>query len=172
MITCKYCGQQLQFIGERVEEFYFDCTFCEMTFTLYETSAERKRKMSVPEYINIISTYATTKDFLACDTITLYYTLKDVRGFWYHLKSLLENSKIHITENQIPQSNDSDMEMDEVIRELKKEYMIITKKKFVIENIILERTGFLQNKITEDFLNDIYEQGKEASQKPMYVYIK
>lgn len=172
MITCKYCGQELKFIGEVEQEHYFDCSFCEMTFPLSETSAGRKRKMSVPEYIDTLSHYATTEEILECNTITLYYTLKDIRAFWYYLKTMLEKSKVVLADNQLPKANEGEAGMDQVIQDLLKEFRTISKKKFVIENVILERTGFLPEKITEEFLSDIYDQGKTASQKPMYVYIK
>ncbi|MEK6190618.1 MAG: hypothetical protein N2A99_06480 [Carnobacterium alterfunditum] len=173
METCKYCGQQLEFVGEKEGELYFSCSFCDnMIFTLAETSSGRKRKMSVPKYINTVSMYASTPELLECNTITLYYTLKDIRAFWYHVKTLLEKAKVSIPTGQLPQANNEISDLNDVANELKKEYMIITKKKFVIENIILERTGFLPEKLTEDFLTEIYEQGKKESEKPMYVYIK
>lgn len=172
MVTCKFCGQELQFIGENHGEHHFNCTFCDMTFLLEETSAGRKRKMSVPESIETLNFYSSTKEFLECDTINLYYTLKDIREFWYHLKSLLETAKVKLKDGELVQNANTDSGMDEVVKELMKEYTVITKKKFVVENILLDRTGFLPEKLTEDFLSEIYEAGQMASKKAMYVYIK
>lgn len=172
MVTCKFCGQELKFLGEKENEHYFECTFCVMTFLLSETSSNRKRICSVPEYINTLSFYSTTQEFLECDTINLYHTLKEIRAFWFSLKSLLEGAKVNLREGQLPDIHDKKSQLDQQLKELIKEYIIITKKKFVIENILLERTGFLPEKLTEEFLNGIYTAGKIASDKPMYAYIK
>jgi hypothetical protein len=169
MITCKYCGQELQFVGETDQIQYFNCTFCDMIFPLSETSVDRKRKMSVPEYIDDMAIYQSTKDYLKRDTITLYHVLKEIRKHWYSIKTLLEKMKIHYEEGHLPKPKEEDQE---VVKNLKKEFIDITKKKFVVENIILERTGFLPEKITEEFLSNIIEQGYIASSKPMFIYIK
>lgn len=173
MVTCKYCGQELQFLGARDNETYFNCTFCDLVFPLSETSVDRKRKKSVPEYLESHSIYQSTSQFLERDTITLYHVLQEIRAFWYSNKKLLENLKVQYSENALPNPASSDDEdIDDLRKQLKHEFIILTKKKFVVENIILERTGFLPDKITDDFLGSIIDQGREASKKPMYVYIK
>ncbi len=168
MITCKYCGQELRFVGEKDNEHYFNCSFCEIIFPLSETSVDRKRKMSVPEYYDE-SFYVPTKKLLERDTISLYHLLKDVRATWYSIKSLLEKLKAMDSENSLPKPSEVD---DDTVKNLKREFIDLSKRKFAIENIILERTGYLPAKITEDFLSQIVEQGREASNKPMFVYIK
>lgn len=168
MITCKYCGQELRFVGEKNNEHYFNCSFCEIIFPLSETSVDRKRKMSVPEYYDE-SFYVPTKKLLERDTISLYHLLKDIRATWYSIKSLLEKLKAMDSENSLPKPSEVD---DDTVKNLKREFIDLSKRKFAIENIILERTGYLPPKITEDFLSQIVEQGREASNKPMFVYIK
>lgn len=170
METCKYCAEELQFIGEHENEVHFLCSFCNLTFLLKDTSSNRKRKQSVPDYINPLPIFATTQEFLECDTVNLYYTLKEIRAFWYQIKSLLERTKGKLKDGQIPRA--SKEKPNKMLDELVKEYAVITKKKFVVENILLERTGYLPEKITEDFLNQIIEYGTKASEKPMYIYIK
>ncbi|CAI6330882.1 hypothetical protein [Bacillus subtilis] len=169
MKTCKYCGQELRFIGEYEETLYFDCSFCEIIFPLSETSFDRRRKMSVPEFYDE-SYYVPTKELLKRDTISLYHVLKDVRKAWYDVKKALENLKVYEQQESSlkkPSNNDNDL-----TKNLKQEFIDLSKRKFSIENIILERTGFLPDKITEEFLADIVDKGKKASKKPMFVYIK
>lgn len=168
MITCKYCGQELKFIGEREGNHYFDCTFCEMIFPLSQTSVDRKRKMSVPEDYNP-SFYDSTKNLLERDTISLYHNLKDLRSTWYTIKTALQNINALKNDDSLPKPTDLD---DENVRQLKREYIDLTKRKFVIENIILERTGFLPPKITNEFLSQMIDLGRNESKKPMFIYIK
>ncbi|MED3677071.1 MULTISPECIES: hypothetical protein [Bacillati] len=125
--------------------------------------------MSVPEFYDE-SYYVPTKDLLKRDTISLYHVLKDVKKAWYEVKKALENLRIYQQQESSltkPSNNDNDL-----IKNLKQEFIDLSKRRFSIENIILERTGFLPEKITEEFLADIVDQGKKASKKPMFVYIK
>lgn len=169
MITCKYCGTELQFVGEKECDMFFSCTHCDIVFPLADTSVDRKRKMSVPEYLNVNGIYQSTKQLLECDTFTLYYILKDIRSFWYNIKQLLEKMKIYYKDNELPQTESN---MDDSLKDMKEEFKLLTKQKFVVENILLERTGFFPEKITQEFLDSIEVQGINASGKPMYIYIK
>ncbi|MCM3405470.1 hypothetical protein [Cytobacillus oceanisediminis] len=168
MITCKYCGQELKFVGENEDENYFNCTFCEMVFPLSETSVDRKRIMSVPDSYDD-NFYVPTKKLLERDTISLYHLLKDIRATWYKIKCLLENLKALENENSLSKPKETDTD---IMKKLKNEFIDLSKRKFAVENIILERTGYLPPKITEDFLSEIVGQGMDASNKPMFVYIR
>lgn len=161
MRTCKYCGTELIFEGEFKEVKYFSCTFCEMDFTEEETSFDRKRKQFVPEYVDP-SAVLTTKQMLKTDTITLFYSLRETNKMWFHYKSTLERyNKIELDE-----------ETKKMLHPIKDEYYKVTKQKFALENIILERTGFLPKKITEEFLNGLCSMGEVYNDKRMYIYIK
>lgn len=176
IVTCKYCGQELKFIGEHQDTLYFSCSYCDIEFELKETSSDRKRKMSVPEVYDGNYYNLTTKDFLQRDTITLFLYLKDIRADWFTQKSTLEGLQKMMGKGSSQYDsvnlNKPTMVDDRMLKELKNNYIQLTKKKFVVENIILERTGFLPEKLTEDFLSDIIDQGRKASSKPMFVYIK
>lgn len=161
MRTCKYCGTELIFQGELNNEKYFNCSFCEMDFVEADTSMDRKRKEFVPEYIDILKAH-TTKELLQVDTITLFHMLREANKFWYHIKSTLEKmSKVELNE-----------ESKATLAEIREEYNNITKRKFVLENIILERTGFLPKKINEEFLGSLVALGEIYNNKPMYIYLK
>jgi len=169
MITCKFCGTELQFVGEKEKETFFNCTHCDIVFPLADTSVDRKRKLSIPEYLVDADIYLPTKKLLERDTVTLYHILKETRSFWFNIKKLLESMKVHYKDNEIPQSDEG---ISDDLKSLKDEFKLLTKQKFVVENILLERTGFFPEKLTQEFLNDIEVQGVTASSKPMYIYIK
>ena len=163
MNTCKYCGQLLKAIGTKENIPYFSCSFCEMEFSVEETCIDRQRISVIPALLEDSNIYQTTQQFLERDTITLYHVLKEIRSFWYNLKTLLESAKKQMA---------GDAVLESAITNMTEEYKLLTKKKFVVENIILERTGFFPEKLTEEFLDSVINQALIASSKKMTVYLK
>ena len=163
MNTCKYCGQKLKAIGTKESIPFYFCSFCEMEFSVDETCVDRKRISVIPEILEDSNIYQTTQQFLERDTITLYHVLKEIRSFWYNLKTLLESAKKQM-------AGDAALEIS--VSEMTKEYGVLTKKKFVVENIILERTGFFPEKLTEEFLDSVINQALIARNKKMTVYLR
>lgn len=162
MITCKYCGQKLKKLDDRKNVQFFHCSFCEMDFPVEDTCIDRKRKASELQCHEFTDIYLSTADFLERDTYTLYHALKDIRRFWYDIKTLLENIKSSLISQD-----------DKVIfNEVKSEFIVLTKKRFVVESILFERTGFIPDKITEEFLNTLYQQAENSNKKSMFIYIK
>ncbi|HZH58266.1 MAG TPA: hypothetical protein VEY70_01525 [Metabacillus sp.] len=166
MKTCKYCGTKLQYIGEHNLVHYFACDYCDLSFDESETCENRRRKQSVPEHYHQ-NYYLPTKELLKKNTIELFHMLKDCRKDWYSVFSLL-SKLLNLDEHEIPDKE----ELDQSIKPLYDEYVQLTKQKFIIENILLEKAGFIPERITEEFLSELVEQGKKASCKPMYIYIK
>ena len=168
MKTCKYCGSQLSFMGETDGELYFDCAFCDILFPLNEICTNRNRKMSVPTYYDD-DYMVSTEELLKRDTIGLYHVLQNVRADWYNSKSSLSILK--------KQKNEANIEKEKVntiqnlYDQMYSDYKVLTKKKFVIENIICERTGYLVEKVTDDFLKEIIFLGKKQSSKKMRIYV-
>ena len=163
MNTCKYCGQKLKSIGVRGTVPFYECSFCDLEFPVHETCVDRQRLSVIPECLEHSNIYQTTQQFLQRDTITLYHVLKEIRSFWFNLKTLLEKAKKQIN---------GDKTLENAVEDMMTEYRVLTKKKFVVENIILERTGFVPEKLTEAFLDSVINQGLIASSKKMTVYIK
>lgn len=167
MRTCKYCGTELEFYGRFEGHNQFYCDFCDLFFPEHETCFDRKRKKYKPVAVDHSITLSV-KEMLQTDTITLYYSLRATRKYWYQLKQILES----LTKAQKNGAFNNDPEAKEQMRNIKHEYIQVTKQKFAIENIILERTGFLPKKITDEFLANITVEGHEYDEKPMYIYIK
>ncbi|MBU8732529.1 hypothetical protein KM915_20995 [Cytobacillus oceanisediminis] len=166
MKTCKYCGTTLYFLGEYQNKLHFHCSYCDLSFGIDETCENRKRKQSVPEYYNQ-GYYKSTKELLSINTVELFHMLKECRSDWYNTFSILSRL-MNLDENEIPDKQ----EMDQAVKPLYDEYVKLTKQKFIIENILLEKAGFVPEKITEDFLSMIVSEGRNSSNKPMYIYIK
>lgn len=166
MNTCKYCGTQVKKLINNSSTSTFKCYHCDITFEEHDLCKDRKRKNSVPVSYDK-NYYRSTKELLSCRTIELFHLLKECRKDWYDTFKLL-NSIYGLDENQMPDQS----ELDEVTKPLYHEYVLLTKKKFTIENILLEKAGFIPEKLTDEFLSEIIDQGEKASSKPMYIYIK
>lgn len=167
MRTCKYCGTELEFMGRYSSENQFNCSFCDLMFPESETCLNRKRKKYSPAVIDE-SFFISVKEMLTTDTITLFHCLKATRSHWFQLKNMLEVFK-KVQDDGLYKV---DKEDNSTLKELKHEYIQVTKQKFALENVILERTGFIPKKITEEFLSNIVVEGQEFDEKPMYIYIK
>lgn len=166
METCKYCGSNLEYIGELDSTHHFFCDYCDLSFEESDTCKNRLRKQSVPDHYDI-NFYKSTKELLNCNTVELFHLLRDCRQEWYSIFNLL---------SRMTNMNEHELELnpniDEAFKPLYSEYVDLTKQKFIIENILLEKAGFLPDKLTDEFLSNLINQGKEASSKPMYIYIK
>ncbi|MEB6550217.1 hypothetical protein MXL46_14065 [Heyndrickxia sporothermodurans] len=167
MKTCKYCGTTLNFIGEYNNNIHFHCPYCDITFEIDQTCENRKRKPAIPESYANYGYYKNTKELLKENTISLFHLLKDCRRDWYSVFTLLSQS-MNVKENEFP----NEVDLEKYIQPLYEEYVLLTKQKFIIENILLEKAGFIPEKITEEFLSTIISDGKKLSGKPMYIYIK
>lgn len=166
MKTCKYCGSFLYFIGEFENTIHFHCNYCDLTFNIEETCENKKRKNLVPEDYEI-NFYKTTKELLQLNTIKLFYLLKVCRASWYET---LQRINFLTQEESLNSLTKEDIE--QLIKPYYIEYEKITKQKFIIENILCEKAGFVPEKITDDFLSSIVEEGKKTVLKPMNIYVK
>lgn len=167
MQTCKYCGTELEFLGRYEFQNQFHCDFCDLVFAEADTCCDRKRKKYKPIAIDSFITL-TVQQMLVTDTITLFHSLKETRSYWFQIKSVLEGLSKKEKEGLFK----NDPEAAATLKDLKNEFMQTTKQKFALENIILERTGFIPQKITEEFLINITIEGQDFDEKPMYIYIK
>lgn len=163
MRSCKYCGTYLDYIGEHKDNVYFSCDFCDMTFSLEQTAKDRERKSHIPESYE---TYRrTTKELLKCNTIELFHLLKDYREKWYNHLEMVKRIKSIYKENGV------DVQGDETYLELYKEFEDLTKYKFTIENVLIEKAGYLPEKLTNDFLCELIERAEQTTKNKMNVFI-
>lgn len=161
MRTCKYCASPLKFIGEKDKQ-YFYCSHCELPFEVSDTCMNQKRLSPIPEVIDDMAYLSkSTKELLKEKTITLFYYLKACRSDWYHLKETLD--RIYDIRNK--------EDVSDLYKSLYEEYDKLTKKRFVLENILLERNGYVPKKLTNDFLDQLISDGSFFGQKSMYIYI-
>lgn len=162
MNTCKYCGTEL-----KEKDSLYHCSYCDLSFEIQETCLDRKRMKPIPELYDF-NYYKSTKDLLEENTVVLFHMLSECRKDWYTNFSLLSQLK-----NAEPSEDKEEEESNKILyKQLYNEYIQLTKQKFIIENILLEKAGYVPEKITKEFLGSLVEQSKAFAEKPMYIYIK
>jgi hypothetical protein len=162
MRTCKYCGSSLNYVGEHKDKIYFACDYCELTFDYENTSRNRLRVNRLPESIE--THRRTTKDLLTCNAVELFHLLKEYRSKWWEIKEMVKSVRnLFDSEKQAKASAD--------YCDLYKQYIDLTKYKFTLENIIIEKTGFLPEKITDEFLGELVSMSKETTKSKMNIFI-
>ncbi|MED1472711.1 hypothetical protein [Bacillus salipaludis] len=158
VITCPYCGSELV---EQVEQYY--CEFCLMRLDPnqvqrnYERISVRIRDFSLEVYLD-----KTTPELMRLSTFELLSLLKYARAervsLYHYLNVFYKARKIGQTEEYIENEEESG-----------KEYEKITRKMFVLENILRQRLGYVPHRITDDYLARYLEEMKKGKHKPMII---
>lgn len=157
MKTCPYCGSNL----EKVTDHQYYCDFCTMTLAAASVKENRER---VDVVVNdfVLRDYAnkTTPELMALSTFELLYLLKEIRAE----RSLMYHH-LHIFHRAGEETN----EFKEMEKESGNEYMYLTKKAFVLENIIRKRLDYVPTRITEYDLVKHLESVKKDKKRPMII---
>ncbi|MEK3807207.1 hypothetical protein MHB63_11755 [Bacillus sp. FSL H8-0547] len=157
--TCPYCGSKVKKIKERL----FYCDFCEMRLAEdlvkenHERLQVRVREFAADHYVS-----RSTPDLMGLSSFELLQLLKFIRkerSDMYHHLSVFKRA-----EKQVQTGEFKDME-----QESGKEYEYLTRKMFVLENIIRERLGYVPRKITEAYLLSYLENIKKDKTAPMLI---
>lgn len=158
VITCPYCGSELE---QREEKYY--CDFCVMILGSnqvqrnHERIAVRVRDFALEVYLD-----KTTPELMKFSTFELLSLLKYARAertSLYHYLNVFYKARKH----------EQTEEFKETEEESGKDYEKITRKMFVLENIIRQRLGYVPRRITDAYLIKYLEEIKKDKQKPMII---
>lgn len=124
------------------------------------------RKKVVPSFIPGRSTLKKpTKELLGCSTVELVYLLRMARKERSEAYSL----RFSIVKG-IEQSGDN-KEFKELVKDgeqqLYEDYEYWSRKCFVLENIIRERTAFYPASITDQYISKLLYHAERSEKKPM-----
>lgn len=161
IITCPYCGSELQ---QQNEKYY--CSFCEMILSAnlvqrnYERIPVRVRDFALDVYLD-----RTTPELMRFSTYELLNLLKYARAErtnMYHMMKTFHKARAF--DNTAHSS-----EYDEYEEYSGKEYEKITRKMFVLENILRQRLGYVPARITESYLARYLADMQKDKRTPMIV---
>ena len=158
VITCPYCGSKL----EQIEEKYY-CDFCVMTLTADLVQRNHERiSVRVRDYVLDVYLDKTTPEIMRYSTFELLNLLKYARAERANIYKLMNT----FYTARIEQKTNKFMEEEKYSRE---EYVKMTRKMFVVENLLRERLGYVPSRITNDFLNQFLENMKTDKKNPMII---
>ena len=156
IITCPYCGSKLI---QQVEQYY--CDFCVMELSPDQVQLNHERiSVRVRDYALDVYLDKTTPELMRYSTFELLNLLKYARSERANIYKLMDTfykARIELKNNNYKEEEDYS----------RKEYEKITRKMFVVENLLRQRLGYVPHKITNDYLFRFLEDMKKDKQTPM-----
>ncbi|MFB4165627.1 hypothetical protein ACE1TI_17965 [Alteribacillus sp. JSM 102045] len=145
MKTCVYCGS-------KVDHLY--CTFCDMELREDLLSDEGKRKdVTFHDFAFLDWMNKSTPELMRMHTMELLLLLREVR------KARSNNfGTLHVF-NKLREQNSADIE--KLTSYQGTEYEYVTRKTWVIENIIRDRLGYIPERMSQSFLIQQIEKSKK-----------
>jgi hypothetical protein len=157
MKTCAYCGSSVQSIDDN-----YSCSFCSMTLNDQDVKENGKRKDLLPNSLPVLSDLnKSTLELMRISIIELLTLLKLARR---------ERADIYKQRYVLIQAiKEGATEFSETEAYAFSEYEKITRKCFVLENIIRERMGYFPSKLTESYIQNLAARIEESAQKDMVI---
>lgn len=155
--TCPYCGSEVV----QLKDYY--CDFCIMNIpeTMVMKNHERL-PVRIREFALDIHLEKTTPELMTLSTFELLNLLKYARS---ERTSLYHEMNVFYKAGKQLKSN----EYVEAEKYSGQEYKKITKKMFVLENIICQRLGYVPHRITDTYLENYLTQIQKSKRNPMII---
>lgn len=175
--TCRYCASPLATIGENdpQRDGRYRCDFCGLEFDRSETmvNGERRRRLLRP-IVSIEDANRPTAELQHLTTYELYALLGEVRrarGSAYDLHRLAHETRIEsLTEGVDRPTADK---LKQIVNDAFSDFIYWKRKAYVLENLLIERTGTYPRRITNSFLDKTWDQIIRTYQdtEPMFATI-
>lgn len=155
MQTCAYCGSGVEPVGNGLY-----CSFCDME--VYQDDVQEngmRRPVLAEDTVLLSAAERSTQEIMEKDSYYLTLLLRLVRNERKRTYNLLRvvNKGAALQPEKFKAGQD----------EGGKNYRYWTRKAWIIENILRDRSGYYPAKITDNMLNSIIEQVQQSNQKPM-----
>lgn len=154
LITCPYCGSLLV---EQQEDKYY-CGFCVMTLGTHQIQHNNER-ISVRIRDFALDSYMekTTPELMRLSTFELLSLLKTIRAERTDMYKYL-NVFYRV------RTNEDTEDFREKEEEAGAEYEQVTRKMFVIENVLRQRLGYVPHRISQQYLEQyLYAMKKDKN---------
>lgn len=155
--TCPYCGTELN-----IENHSYYCVFCKMAVSSENVQCDGKRKQVAfrPDHVLISDAEQNTGQLMQRSTNDLIILLRLVRqkrtDFYNYLRVINKANEQHGTFQEHAQVTGKD-------------YEYWTRKAWVLENIIRDRTGVFPERITDDYLLSLSVRAEKINEKTMRI---
>ncbi|WP_191559539.1 hypothetical protein [Metabacillus idriensis] len=157
--TCPYCGSDIK----KMNEFQYYCVFCDMRVNSNKAMKNNERlEVRTREFVADHYIDKNTEELMDFSTYELQYLLKFIRkersDMYHHMKTF----------HRAGEHEDTDR-YEEIEKETGRNYIYLSKKMFVVENIIRERLGYVPVRITEAYLVKYLENIKNDKKSLMTI---
>lgn len=154
--TCSYCGSRLSHEPTAIEEKVY-CEFCDM-FVTPSVNGQRKDRMvkldfSPTDYEFVKMTTPQLMTLHTVDLLLLLQFLRDERRNYFNTMRIIKKVA----------ADEEDYRTQE--KEAGDQYEMITRKCFVVENILIDRIGYIPRKVTNDMIESIYKRAEHLRNK-------
>jgi hypothetical protein len=157
--TCPYCGSNI----EKVNQQQYYCDFCTMNLDVRIVKENGERiDVRVREFALDVHIDKTTPEIMTLSTFELLFLLKAIRKERSDMYNYL-----NIFHKAGKQNDDDEFKENEELTG--KDYLYLTKKMFIVENIIRTRLGYVPTRITENYLAKYLDSIKNAKSGPMVI---
>jgi hypothetical protein len=155
MKTCGYCGSEVSSLDEK----HFYCDFCEMKLSRDRvTENGERRSIYFRDFAFLDWIKRSTPELMMLHTVELLLLLREAR------KARSDNFGVLHLFNKVESKG-----VEEEIRKAKSyqggEYKYLTRKMWVLENIIRDRIGYVPERMSQAFLIKQMEQAKKEPKK-------
>ena len=158
VITCPYCGSELE---QQAEKYY--CDFCVMIMGPNRVQRNHQRiSVRIRDFALDVYLDKTTPELMLYSTFELLSLLKYARTERTNIYQLMNT----FYKARQQQNTDEYKESEEYSG---KEYEKITRKMFVVENLLRQRLGYVPHRITDTYLARYLEDMKKDKFKPMII---
>lgn len=159
LITCPYCGSLL--VEQQEDEYY--CGFCVMNIGTHQIQHNHER-ISVRIRDFALDSYMekTTPELMRLSTFELLSLLKTIRAERTDMYKYL-NVFYRV------RTNEDTEDFRDKEEEAGVEYERITRKMFVVENVLRQRLGYVPHRISKEYLEQYLRAMKKDKTTPMFV---
>lgn len=163
MKTCMYCGTEVT-----VKDTVAHCDFCQMELAASEVMENGGRKKNVVKpLVDLSNMMKSTKELMMMSTYELLALLQLVRkdrsssyDTMIQVKTLLQKAKDKKDEVMAKS-------IEETLEGVVEDYAFVTRKMWVIENILAERMDTVPARITDQYLERFFEKIQSRKSTPM-----
>ncbi|MGE7954762.1 hypothetical protein [Lysinibacillus xylanilyticus] len=158
VITCPYCGSKLE---QQSEKYY--CNFCVMILSSNQVQRNHERiSVRVRDFALDVYLDKTTPELMRYSTFELLSLLKYARAERTNIYKLMNTFYNARKQQNIEEYKESEEYSG-------KEYEKITRKMFVLENLIRQRLGYVPHRITDAYLGKYLAAMEKDKRQPMII---
>jgi hypothetical protein len=161
MKCCPYCASELRNDSNRVmyEPFYI-CDFCQLEDVEPVEQGKRRSQYTRKQFVELSDADLSTPHLMEFHTFDLLMLLKLLR----------EERRAHFNYiRTFKMAGNETEDFRDIERETGDEYERITRKVWVVENILIDRIGYIPQRVSNELLGTVLDRIEQTTKKAMII---